>query len=78
MNSGLSPQIKMLLTPMNSQNQPISPQAPSAAAKRALQEADERRQIQQSETLPLEIGGRKGQEPTRFGDWEKNGIAHDF
>ncbi len=27
---------------------------------------------------PLEIGGRKGPEPTRYGDWEKNGRAVDF
>lgn len=25
-----------------------------------------------------EIGGPKGKEPTRFGDWEKNGRASDF
>jgi len=25
-----------------------------------------------------EIGGRKGQEPTRYGDWEKNGRCVDF
>jgi len=25
-----------------------------------------------------EIGGRKGPEPTRYGDWENNGIASDF
>jgi hypothetical protein len=25
-----------------------------------------------------EIGGRKGPEPTRYGDWEKNGIISDF
>ncbi len=25
-----------------------------------------------------EIGGRSGPEPTRFGDWENNGIASDF
>jgi hypothetical protein len=28
--------------------------------------------------LPREIGGRKGSEPTRFGDWEKNGRCIDF
>ena len=28
--------------------------------------------------LPREIGGRKGPEPTRFGDWEKNGRCIDF
>ncbi|MCA3255846.1 MAG: DUF1674 domain-containing protein [Alphaproteobacteria bacterium] len=25
-----------------------------------------------------EVGGRKGPEPTRYGDWEKGGIAVDF
>ena len=25
-----------------------------------------------------EIGGPKGPEPTRFGDWERNGICVDF
>lgn len=28
--------------------------------------------------LPTEIGGRNGPEPTRFGDWEKNGRCVDF
>lgn len=27
---------------------------------------------------PKEVGGRKGPEPTRYGDWENNGIASDF
>jgi hypothetical protein len=25
-----------------------------------------------------EIGGPKGLEPTRYGDWERNGIVSDF
>ena len=25
-----------------------------------------------------EYGGPKGEEPTRYGDWENNGIAWDF
>ncbi|MCK5425900.1 MAG: DUF1674 domain-containing protein [Emcibacter sp.] len=25
-----------------------------------------------------ELGGRSGPEPTRYGDWENNGIASDF
>jgi len=29
-------------------------------------------------TLPKEIGGPKGPEPTRFGDWEQKGRATDF
>jgi hypothetical protein len=27
---------------------------------------------------PLEIGGVTGPDPTRFGDWEKNGRCIDF
>lgn len=29
-------------------------------------------------TLPVEIGGRNGPEPTRYGDWEKDGRCIDF
>jgi hypothetical protein len=28
--------------------------------------------------LPKEIGGRTGPEPTRYGDWEKDGRCIDF
>lgn len=28
--------------------------------------------------LQREIGGQAGPEPTRYGDWEKNGIISDF
>ncbi|ATX65104.1 DUF1674 domain-containing protein [Roseinatronobacter bogoriensis] len=48
------------------------------AARRALEEADARRDAQQSEQRPTELGGRKGPEPVRYGDWEKKGIAIDF
>lgn len=27
---------------------------------------------------PREIGGRKGPDPTRYGDWEKDGRCIDF
>ena len=48
------------------------------AAKRALAEAEERRRQQTPRQQPKEIGGREGPEPTRYGDWEKKGIASDF
>ena len=48
------------------------------AAARALAEADQRRQEAQRKSMPTELGGRDGPEPTRFGDWEKKGIASDF
>ncbi len=31
-----------------------------------------------SEARPKEIGGPKGLEPTRYGDWEKRGRCIDF
>ncbi|WP_294226270.1 DUF1674 domain-containing protein [uncultured Shimia sp.] len=48
------------------------------AAKRALAEADERRQKAKAVDMPTELGGRDGPEPVRYGDWEKKGIAIDF
>ncbi len=48
------------------------------AAQRALAEAEERRKAAAEEARPKELGGRGGLEPTRYGDWEKDGIAHDF
>jgi hypothetical protein len=48
------------------------------AAKRALQEVRERQARDAEAALPKEVGGRKGPEPTRYGDWEKKGIASDF
>ena len=48
------------------------------AAKRALAEAEARRNATRPAERPNELGGRKGPEPTRFGDWEKDGIASDF
>ncbi len=32
----------------------------------------------EAKQLPTEIGGQKGPEPTRYGDWEKNGRCTDF
>lgn len=48
------------------------------AARRALEEADARRKAQGESAAPREIGGPPGPEPTRYGDWERKGIASDF
>jgi hypothetical protein len=48
-----------------------------AAAERALEEAKLRRSDAKTAALPPETG-RKGPEPTRYGDWEKKGIVSDF
>jgi hypothetical protein len=50
----------------------------SPAAQRALAEAAARRQAQQAAQAAKEIDGPAGIEPTRFGDWERKGIAYDF
>jgi len=49
------------------------------AARRALEEAAARHAADQTEAERIaELGGPKGLEPTRFGDWERKGIAVDF
>ncbi|MEL7465521.1 MAG: DUF1674 domain-containing protein [Pseudomonadota bacterium] len=48
------------------------------AAKRALEEAKARKKDEKATALPTELGGRDGPEPTRYGDWEKDGILSDF
>ena len=55
--------------------EPLTP-----AARRALAEAEARRAAAQTDTpaSSKEVQGPKGPEPTRFGDWERNGIASDF
>ena len=55
---------------------PDQPNLP-AAALRALAEAEARRLVAKP-AMPLELGGRTGPEPVRYGDWEKKGLAIDF
>lgn len=50
----------------------------AAAAERALAEAKARKEAEAALALPVELGGRDGPEPVRYGDWEKKGIAIDF
>jgi hypothetical protein len=51
-----------------------------AAAERALAEATARRAQTERKTPepPKEIAGRGGLDPTRYGDWEVNGLTSDF
>jgi hypothetical protein len=61
-------------TARRAQRQPLGD-----AAKRALAEADARRNCaRDGEPSPAEHGGRGGLDPVRYGDWEINGIACDF
>jgi hypothetical protein len=64
--------------PAEAGKQPGRPLPP--AAERALAEAAARRvqAEQQKTTPPEEIAGRGGLDPTRYGDWEVNGLTSDF
>lgn len=50
----------------------------SPAARRALLEAAARRSSGTPAPAAHEQGGPSGSEPTRFGDWERKGLAVDF
>jgi hypothetical protein len=52
---------------------PLSPEA-----RRALEEAAARRKDEPAVAVVGEQGGPAGAEPTRFGDWERKGVAVDF
>ncbi|MDX1404270.1 MAG: DUF1674 domain-containing protein [Woeseiaceae bacterium] len=49
-------------------NDPQSESEPQTAPVESRQKADR----------PKEIGGRGGLDPTRYGDWEKDGRCIDF
>jgi hypothetical protein len=52
------------------------------AAKRACAEAEARRKTRAAtsdkKSARQETGGQPGPDPTRYGDWEKDGIISDF
>jgi len=52
----------------NPGGEPAAVDKPKAPAKPAVVQ----------EQAPGEVGGPPGPEPTRYGDWEKNGIVSDF
>ena len=55
-------------------NQDPGPEPAEADPESAANEASD----EKISTGAREIGGRKGLEPTRYGDWEKNGRCIDF
>ena len=64
-----------LSSPPSAARKPLTP-----AAQRALAEAEARRKQAEANATaqPKEFEGPKGPEPTRYGDWERKGIASDF
>ena len=61
-----------------SEAEPTPPRPLTEAAKRALEEAQARREASRKAAPPRELGGRGGPDPARYGDWEVKGIACDF
>ena len=60
--------------PADRDKKPLPPAAERALAEAAARRADIDRK---TAARPGEVG-RKGPEPTRYGDWENKGIASDF
>ena len=56
------------------------PHAPTAADHLARHDAERTPPASKPHNpkLPPELGGPKGPEPTRFGDWEQKGRCTDF
>ena len=56
-------------------NRPLTPEAERALAEAAARRAERDREAAER---AKESGGRGGLDPTRYGDWEKDGLASDF
>jgi hypothetical protein len=56
-------------------NRPLTPAAQRALAEAAARRAERERK---SSDQAKEIQGRDGLDPTRYGDWEVNGLTSDF
>jgi hypothetical protein len=57
-----------------SEKRPLPPAAERALAEAAARRAERDRLANQTK----ESGGRGGLDPTRYGDWEKDGLISDF
>jgi homeobox protein ESX1 len=62
--------------------QPIPPKTnpskPDAQPPAVPQPAAQQPAAADAKPRPVEIGGPSGPEPTRYGDWERNGRVSDF
>ena len=60
-------------TPLETDATPVPRPAPAGSSVADVEQA-----APEPATAPREISGRDGPEPTRYGDWEKNGRCIDF
>ncbi len=57
---------------------PMMPESESATHVPPADGAPSQKKSESTVTPPPEVGGRGGLDPTRYGDWEKNGRCIDF
>jgi hypothetical protein len=57
---------------------PPSPMIGQSVASAAAEQNPTLADVPPATDSAIEIGGRDGPEPTRYGDWEKNGRCIDF
>ncbi len=64
------------------QDRPAAPSSRETTADQADESSDSRPantvRPNDDDAGPAEFGGRNGLDPTRYGDWEKNGRCIDF
>jgi hypothetical protein len=60
------------------ERRPLPPAAERALAEAAARRAERERNAATAPKGIKEINGPAGPDPTRYGDWEINGIAADF
>ena len=70
--------VQSVATPLSPADEAARRAALPPAARRALAEAEARRAAAPAADRPVELGGRDGPEPVRYGDWEMKGLAIDF
>ena len=59
-------------------NKKITKKPSKETIEKALFEAELRKKNNKEVSSATEINGPSGIEPTRYGDWERKGIASDF
>ncbi len=63
---------------MNIMNKPTEQSSDKKSVSTTTEPAPASKGAEQLSEKPKEHGGPKGLEPTRYGDWERNGRCTDF
>ncbi|MCC7635904.1 DUF1674 domain-containing protein [Stenotrophomonas rhizophila] len=56
----------------------IGQTTPTPESEPQAPQVEQKQPLPQTPAVPVEIGGRGGLDPVRYGDWEKNGRCIDF